>query len=121
MSDHRASLAGGRAAGRTPGERPAAGLDEEAIELGVKYLAARDAVVGLEAEVGVLRRRIVELEDQLAGARSANEELARQAEVQWARAEELEITSRHFHTLAWSPPGRVARVLFRPFRRLVID
>jgi hypothetical protein len=99
----------------------AAPLPAEAIDLGVELLAARDAVAGLEAEVGALRARAVDLEDQLVAVERSNIELTARAELEWARAEELEITSRHFHRLALSMPGRTARVLFRPFRKYVVD
>ena len=118
MTDQR--LSQGARDHRTDGP-PAGGISAEAIDYGVRFLAARDAVVGLEAEVGVLRSRIDDLEDQLDAVKGANQLLADQAEAQLARANELEITSRHFHALAWSAPGRVARLLFRPFRRFVVD
>jgi hypothetical protein len=121
MTAQRLSHGAGHRGHRTDGSPADDGISDEVVDYGVRFLAARDAVVGLEAEVGVLRSRIVDLEDQLAAVLGDNRVLAAQAEAQLARADELEITSRHFHTLAWSAPGRVARVLFRPFRRFVVD
>jgi hypothetical protein len=121
MTDHRSPSSAGHDAHQAGGPLAAGDISAEAIDFGVRFLAARDAVVGLEAEVGVLRSRIVDLEDRLAAVQGENRALAEQADKQLARAEELEITSRHFHALAWSGPGRVARVLFRPFRRFVVD
>jgi hypothetical protein len=102
-------------------QRLAAPLPPEAIEIAVELLAARDAVSGLEAEVGALRAHLVRTEDEREVLRRDNADLAKRVQHEWERAEELEITSRHFHRLALSVPGRVARVLFRPVRRFVVE
>ena len=111
--------------------RRAAGGDESSLlQTRLELLAARDAVIGLEAEAGRLRAELAELEElsrEYRGQRDHYDGLRRQHEARASALEDqvlglqrlvahLEVRVQRYDRVAESAPGRVVRAMLRPFR-----